>query len=330
VKVISTSYLTTFVQTCLKEYNFAMLVSGFTYIRNAVKYDFPIVEAISSLLPLVDEFIVNVIESEDETLDLVKAIKDPKVKIITTPWFEELRGGGKPQVLFASRAMMECKSPWCFYLQGDEVVHEKYLDYIRSALTDYLEDDRVEGFTLKYKHFYGNYYLYHEGEGWVRNEIRIVRNDPTIAPYKDSHSFRKNGKKLQVISLDAYIYHYGWARRKSVLKDKLIEQARWHWKDDNIVKEKFVEKSLEELIRHKESLHFFKGTHPKVMLERINKQVADNDFILPIKEEYLKRKFKWKIRDFIADLTEKFTKRRFGEYENFRRIGYYHPFPGEH
>jgi len=307
-----------------------MLVSGFTYIRNALKYDFPIIEAVKSLLPLVDEFIVNVIESEDNTLDLIRNIKDDKVKIITTPWFEELRGEGKPQALFANRALMECRSPWCFYLQGDEVVHEKYLDYIRSALLNYLENPEVEGFTLKFRHFYGNYSLYHEGEGWVRNEIRIIRNDPKITAYKDSHSFRKNGKKLNVISLDAYIYHYGWARRRSVLKDKLIEQARWHWKDEKVIKEKFLDKKLEELMAHRDSLHFFKGTHPKVMLERINKQVSSNDCVLEIKDEYLKVKFRWKLRNFIADISEKLTRRRIGEYENFRRIGYYIPFKGEH
>lgn len=307
-----------------------MLVSGFTYIRNAIKYDFPIVEVIQSVLPIVDEFIVNVVESEDDTLELIKSINSEKVKIIYTKWFEELRGGGKPQVLFANHALMECKSPWCLYLQGDEVIHEKYLDYIKSALINYLEDERVEGFTLKYKHFYGNYTLYHEGEGWVRNEVRIIRNDPTISAYKDSHSFRKNGRKLNVISLDAYIYHYGWARRKSVLKDKLVEQARWHWKDETVVKERFADKDLEELMIHRDSLHFFTGTHPKVMLERINNQMSSNDFVLPIKEEYLKRSLKWKLRDFVADISEKISRRRFGEYENFKRIGYHIPFNGTH
>ncbi|MEO0246870.1 MAG: glycosyltransferase family 2 protein [candidate division WOR-3 bacterium] len=307
-----------------------MLVSGFTYIRNAIKYDFPVVEAIRSILPIVDEFIVNVIESEDNTLELIQSIKDPKVKIITTPWFEELRGGGKPQVLFANRALMECKAPWCFYLQGDEVVHEKYLDYIKSALITYLDDQRVDGFALKYKHFYGNYSLYHEGEGWVRREIRIIRNLPEISAYKDSHSFRKNGEKLNVILLDAYIYHYGWARSKKVLKDKLVEQARWHWKDDNIVRTRFEEKSLEELMVHKNGLHFFKGTHPQVMLERINRQVANNDLTLEVKEEYLKRGLKWKLRDFVADVSEKLFRRRIGEYENFKLLGHYIPYKGEH
>ena len=37
-----------------------MRVSGFTFIRNAIHYDYPIVEAIHSILPLCDEVVVAV------------------------------------------------------------------------------------------------------------------------------------------------------------------------------------------------------------------------------------------------------------------------------
>jgi hypothetical protein len=36
-----------------------MKVGGFTFVRNVVKYDYPVVESIRSILPVVDEFIVN-------------------------------------------------------------------------------------------------------------------------------------------------------------------------------------------------------------------------------------------------------------------------------
>ena len=45
-----------------------MKISGFTIVRNAVKYNYPAVESILSILPLCDEFIVNVGDSDDETL----------------------------------------------------------------------------------------------------------------------------------------------------------------------------------------------------------------------------------------------------------------------
>lgn len=59
-----------------------MKISGFTFIRNAVKYDFPVLEAINSILPIVDEFIVNVGKSDDGTFELIHKINDPRIKIV--------------------------------------------------------------------------------------------------------------------------------------------------------------------------------------------------------------------------------------------------------
>jgi hypothetical protein len=55
-----------------------MKISGFTIIRNAVINDYPIVEAIQSILPIVDEMIVSIGDSEDETEALIKALIHPK------------------------------------------------------------------------------------------------------------------------------------------------------------------------------------------------------------------------------------------------------------
>jgi hypothetical protein len=72
-----------------------MKVSGFTFVRNGVKYDYPVVESILSILPVCDEFIVAVGNSEDNTLELIKSINDPKIKIIETIWDDSLREGGR-------------------------------------------------------------------------------------------------------------------------------------------------------------------------------------------------------------------------------------------
>ncbi len=44
-----------------------MKVSGFTIIKNAVINGYPIVEAITSILPVVDEMIVLVGDCDDDT-----------------------------------------------------------------------------------------------------------------------------------------------------------------------------------------------------------------------------------------------------------------------
>jgi len=62
-----------------------MKVTGFTFIRNAVINDYQIVEAITSILPLCDEFVVAVGKSDDDTRLLIENINSPKIKIIDTP-----------------------------------------------------------------------------------------------------------------------------------------------------------------------------------------------------------------------------------------------------
>jgi glycosyltransferase involved in cell wall biosynthesis len=71
-----------------------MFVSGFTIVRNAVRYDYPVVEAIQSILPICDEVIVLVGNSEDDTLALIESIGSDKIKIHHSVWDDSLRQGG--------------------------------------------------------------------------------------------------------------------------------------------------------------------------------------------------------------------------------------------
>ena len=71
-----------------------MKVAGFTFIRNAVRFDFPVVEAISSVLPLCDCFYVGVGRSDDGTLELIRQIDPVKIRVIETIWDEQLTRGG--------------------------------------------------------------------------------------------------------------------------------------------------------------------------------------------------------------------------------------------
>ena len=57
-----------------------MKVSGFTFIRNGIDYDYPIVEAIQSILPICDEVVVAVGKSEDDTLSLIQSIDSKRIR----------------------------------------------------------------------------------------------------------------------------------------------------------------------------------------------------------------------------------------------------------
>ena len=162
-----------------------MKIAGFTIIKNAVINDFPIVEAIKSVLPVVDEMIVLIGDSTDETIALIESIGDPKIKIHHSVWNKNLRKGGAVLADETNKAfqLIDEKYTWAFYIQGDEVVHEKYHPAIRNACENYAFDREVQGLLFKYKHFYGTYDYVGDSRKWYGHEIRIIRNNKSISAY---------------------------------------------------------------------------------------------------------------------------------------------------
>src|SRR4051812_7886767 len=106
-----------------------MKVSGFSFIKNAIKYQYPVVEALRSILPVCDEVVVAVGRSDDDTRNLVASI-DPKIRIIDTEWDETLKEGGRVLAVETDKAFhaVSPDADWCFYIQGDEVLHEDGYD----------------------------------------------------------------------------------------------------------------------------------------------------------------------------------------------------------
>ena len=51
-----------------------MNVSAFTFIKNGQILGYPFVQSIKSILTIVDEFVINVGQSEDDTLSMIKSI----------------------------------------------------------------------------------------------------------------------------------------------------------------------------------------------------------------------------------------------------------------
>lgn len=274
-----------------------MKISGFTFIKNALIYDYPIVEAIKSILPICDEFIVAVGKSDDETLKLINQIDPDKIKIIETNWDESLRLGGRVLAAETDKALSNISkdSDWGFYIQGDEVVHEKYLDTIYAAMLKYKDEDKIDGLLFKYLHFYGSYSYVGASSNWYQNEIRVVKNDKSIYSFKDAQGFRKkDNKKLRVCPIDAYIYHYGWVKDPKAMQRKQENFNKfWHndeWINDNIQKasEFNYNKAVSELKK-------FTGEHPKIMKKRINDKNWKFDYDIA----YDKRSLKDKIKQFL-------------------------------
>ena len=199
-----------------------MKISGFSFVRNGIKLYYPVVEAVKSVLPIVDEFIIAIGKSDDDdnTREEIEKIDDPKIKIIDTVWKDEDRKGGRIYALETDVAREACSGDWLFYIQSDECLHEKYHPDVQKRCEELLNDNRVEALIFRYKHFWGDFNHYHNGHGWYPKEIRIVRNLPEIHSWMDAQSFRyyenyghphqqEGTRKLNAALVDAEIYHYG-------------------------------------------------------------------------------------------------------------------------
>jgi GT2 family glycosyltransferase len=290
-----------------------MKISGFTFVRNAIKYDYPVCESIRSILPVVDEFIVSVGNSEDETLALIQSIDSPKIKIVHSQWDDSLRSGGRVLAVETDKSFKQISADadWAFYLQADEVVHEKYLDNILAAAKKYKDNQKVEGLLFKYLHFYGTYDYVGDTRRWYDREIRMIRNDAAIHSYRDAQGFRKDGRKLNVKPIDAFIYHYGWVKHPEQQQHKR-EKFEMLWNQDMPAHEKNQSEKIFDYTRDADSLQKFTGTHPQVMKERIAEKNWSVDFDLQQKKLSLKDNLLYKI--------EKMTGKRLFNYKNYRII----------
>jgi glycosyltransferase involved in cell wall biosynthesis len=288
-------------------------VSGFTFVRNALKYDYPVTESIKSVLPICDEMIVSVGNSADGTRALIDSIGSPKVRIFDSVWDDSLKEGGKVLAYETDKAFgqVDSSADWCFYIQADEVLHEKEYDAIRKAMEKYKDDERVEGLLFKYIHFYGTFDYVGDSRQWYSREIRVIRNDKTIHSYRDAQGFRKEGRKLDVKPVDAFIYHYGWVKHPETQLKKHLQFEKLY--QLNKLANQVSKGKLEDFdYSVVDSLAPFLGSHPAVMAERIKNKNWQLDFDIGKKNFSLKKRLLY--------LIEKKTGKRLFEYQNFRVI----------
>ena len=238
-------------------------ISGFTFIRNGVDLGFPFEASIRSLLPLVDEFVVAVGQGADDTLARVRAIADPKIRIVETRWNERMADRGFVYAQQKMIAQYSCTGDWAFYLEGDEVVHEGELAAIRASVERHHTNPAVEALVFDYLHFYGSPDWISISPGWYRRECRLIRN--TIRSYAPDGQYwlvttdHKRGRNPRAALANAHIFHYGWIRRNEEMQKKL-DQVSKYWGEDaaaQITYSQFDRRALRP----------FTGTHPLAVQE---------------------------------------------------------------
>ena len=238
----------------------AVSISGFTFIRNGVELNFCFEASIKSLLPLVDEFVIAVGTSNDDTLARVRAIASPKIRIIETIWNDRMADRGFVYAQQKMIAQYACIGDWAFYLEGDEVVHEAELANIRASVERHHGNPAVEALVFDYYHFYGSRDWIAVSPGWYRRECRLIRN--TIRSYAPDGQYwlvtsqHKRPRNPQAALANAHIFHYGWIRRVEDMNKKLSQVGKyWGTQAAEVKYSHFDARALKR----------FEGSHPQIV-----------------------------------------------------------------
>jgi len=283
-----------------------MKVSAFTFIKNGQILGYPFLQSIQSVLPIVDEFVINVGESEDETLMLIESISSPKIRIIESKWSESMQDRGYVYGQQKMISQFNCTGDWAFYIEGDEIYHESDLDQIKSSMQLHLEDSNVEALVFDFYHFYGNANTYLDSPGWYRSEARIIKN--SVRSYAPDGLFwlvldgNKKGRYPRAKHTGVTCYHYGWVRSEEQMNLKSQKVQRYWGKRHTNVEYSQIDPMI---------LKEFKGSHPKIISEWLPKDKGvfktDPDYKPTLKQK--KHRIMIKIEKIIAsDLSKKHYK----------------------
>ncbi len=271
-----------------RAFQLIMKISGFTFVRNTTKLFIPTKESIASILPLVNEFVVILGKGDEDDYSEkeILSLKSDKIQIIISEWETDKYS---KNTIFAQQtdlAKEACSGDWLFYIQGDEVLHEKYLPIVKTAVEKYHNDYEVEGLLFHYKHFWGDFDHYNSSHAFYSREIRIIRNLPEIHSWKDAQSFRyhlkpfkpsfenyqkKEGtRKLNVAQTKVEIYHYGWVRPPTLMSKKR-KNSSITYRGKKATKKMFIKAQHQFDYGPLDRVKTFTGSHPSSMREWVQK-----------------------------------------------------------
>jgi len=283
-----------------------MRISAFTFIKNGQILGYPFLQSIQSVLNIVDEFVINVGESEDDTLSVIESIASPKIRIIKSKWNDSMKDRGYVYGQQKMIAQFNCTGDWAFYIEGDEIYHENDLVKIKASMQKHQHDSNVEALVFDFYHFYGNGKTYLNSPGWYRSEARIIKN--SVRSYAPDGLFwlvlgsNKKGRYPKAKHTGVYCYHYGWVRSEAQmnLKSKKV-QKYWGKNYSKIDYSQIDSKIFKE----------FHGNHPKIIVSWLpeGNEIFKADLRFKINLKHKKYRIMLKIENFFGvDFSKKHYK----------------------
>lgn len=275
-----------------------MLVSGLTFIRNGVRLGYPFVEAIKSALPLCDEFIVVVGESDDGTRAAVEAIDDQRIKIIDSVWPDNIQPAYAVLAQQTNLGLMHCRGDWVVYVQGNEVFHERDLPHLKTLMQTSLSDDSIEGLVVERRTFYGDYkHCFRVYPDLFKYVTRIFKNGIGVYSVGDAMTFARfknygrSGRDLKCIDSGVEQFRYGCVLTAEAARAKRKEAAHFAQLSNDFELENYYQDKPRQFFSR------YDGSHPAVMASKI----ASHEHWLDAEGQQWRRKLTFSERKRLAE-----------------------------
>ena len=237
---------------------------------------------------------------------MLLSIDDKKIRIIQSKWNDGIRDRGYVYGQQKMIAQFNCTGDWAFYIEGDEVYHEKDLSKITNSMKMHLNDSNVEALVFDFMHFYGNTNSVLNSPGWYRSEARIIKN--SIRSYAPDGLFwvvlssNKKGRYPTAKHTGVTCYHYGWVRSEEQmnLKSKKVQK---YW---GAMPVRINYSQMDQLI-----IKEFQGTHPEIIKDWFPKEnglyETDPSYKITLKQK--KHRIMLKLENFFGlELSKKHYK----------------------
>lgn len=244
-----------------------------------MRLDYPVVESIQSILPMVDEFVVNVGNSDDGTLDLIRGVGSPKIRIVESQWNPNIGTGGYVLAQQTNVALFNCTGTWAIYLQADEVIHERDHAWLQAMMTKYADDDRVEGLLLRRLSFYGDYKtimnigpFYRDLACRVVKPHRFVLSRGDAAGFTVHPKFKERGRRIRTVDTGLDFFHYLDLRPAAGSAAFVGEKASF-WDNPS----GYENAARYHQVFPRQYFAAYRGTHPAPMQARIARHDAPLD-----------------------------------------------------
>lgn len=266
-------------------------LAGCLIIKNGTKFDYPFQQAIESVLPICDEFVVVEGVGEDDTYERLLAMreKDQKIQVVRSKMERKVSELSRATDLSISLT----KCDYYLQIQGDEGINEFSCRRIRSVV------DRG-GFDIlqtRIFHFWSSFDTVYIPKVFYDYVWRVARRSlfPQLHSIGDAMNLGPLSlpglRTLALPETEAYWLHYGFVRNPKQMVEKCYEFFPW-WSQDP---EKWEEHGMDPYLararqnkkvvwtekHHPRQLTPFRGVHPKSYESWISKRreiVASGEF----------------------------------------------------